>query len=94
VTRTLHWCCGRGLGLQRAPAYTGNTTLALFLKSGVPPTPNVEGGIGRMQLEAIGNDRYWLVAGFHRYCASIAAGFEKIPAVFHEISWCKPGHAR
>ena len=57
--------------------------ILLAISSGNPLPP--------VQLEAIGNDRYQLVAGFHRYCASIAAGFQEIPAVFHGISWCKPG---
>jgi hypothetical protein len=56
--------------------------ILLAISSGNPLLP--------VQLGAVGNDRYLLVAGFHRYCASIAAGFEKIPAVFHEIGWCKP----
>jgi hypothetical protein len=60
--------------------------ILLAIRSGNPLPP--------VQLEAIGNDRYQLVAGFHRYCASIAAGFEQIPAVFHEIAWCKPRSGR
>jgi len=45
-----------------------------------------------VQIERIHDNDYKfrLVHGFHRYCASIAAGFPAIPGVFHEISWCRP----
>lgn len=43
-----------------------------------------------VQLAQLDSGLYRLVNGFHRYSASIAVGFKQIPAVFHEISWCKP----
>ena len=44
-----------------------------------------------VQIERTPQDGYKfrLAHGFHRYCASIAAGFTAIPGVFHEISWCR-----
>ncbi len=49
-----------------------------------------------VQIERIQHHGYkfQLVHGFHRYCASIAAGFPAIPGVFHEISWCRPDRVR
>jgi len=43
-----------------------------------------------VQLRRVPGDRFELIHGYHRYCASIAAGFQAIPGVFHAISWCRP----
>jgi len=51
-----------------------------------------DGELPPVQIERIQDNEYKfrLVHGFHRYCASIAAGFSAIPGVFHEISRCRP----
>ena len=51
-----------------------------------------EGGLPPVQVEALEDSRYRfrLVNGFHRYCASIAAGFTAIPVVTHPLAWCRP----
>ena len=42
------------------------------------------------RVDSGGGRPFQLVNGWHRYCASIAAGFEQIPAVFHPIAWTRP----
>ncbi len=48
-----------------------------------------EGVLPPVQVEALKDSRYQfrLVNGFHRYCASIAAGFTEIPVVTHPLAW-------
>ena len=48
-----------------------------------------EGVLPPVQVERLDGSRYSfrLVNGFHRYCASIAAGFTEIPVVTHELAW-------
>ncbi|MDE1955335.1 MAG: ParB N-terminal domain-containing protein [Betaproteobacteria bacterium] len=51
-----------------------------------------EGVLPPVQVEPLDGSRYSfrLVNGFHRYCASIAAGFTEIPIVTHALAWRRP----
>lgn len=51
-----------------------------------------EGILPPVQVEALDGSRhsFRLVNGFHRYCASIAAGFTEIPVVTHALAWRRP----
>lgn len=51
-----------------------------------------EGVLPPVQVEPLDGSRYSfrLVNGFHRYCASIAAGFTEIPVVTHALAWRRP----
>lgn len=50
-----------------------------------------EGVLPPVQVESLDGSRYSfrLVNGFHRYCASIAAGFTEIPVVTHALAWAR-----